>query len=86
MIYSCFIHASPIAFRQLRGIDKKIAALEAELNYTTGDREGCCRSLKALKEEKMRISRLSGSAGAGTQFTSCFRLTKVHILTQGTRQ
>ena len=49
--------------RQLRGIDKKIAALKAELNYTTGDREGCCRSLKALREEKMRISRSSGSGG-----------------------
>jgi len=46
--------------RQLRGIDKKIAALKAELNYTTGDREGCTRSLKALREEKMRISRSSG--------------------------
>jgi hypothetical protein len=50
--------------RQLRGIDKKIAALKAELNYTTGDREGCCRSLKALREEKMRISRSSASRGA----------------------
>jgi hypothetical protein len=50
--------------RQLRGIDKKIAALKAELNYTTGDREGCCRSLKALREEKMRISGSSGQANA----------------------
>lgn len=50
--------------RQLRGIDKKIAALKAELNYTTGDRDGCCRSLKALREEKMRISRFSGGASA----------------------
>jgi len=46
--------------RQLRGIDKKIAALKAELNYTTGDREVCCKSLKALREEKQRISRSSG--------------------------
>lgn len=51
--------------RQLRGIDKKIAALKAELNYTTGDRDGCCRSLKALREEKMRISRLSGGPSSG---------------------
>ena len=50
--------------RQLRGIDKKIAALKAELNYTTGDREGCTRSLKALREEKMRISRSSGGGNA----------------------
>lgn len=48
--------------RQLRGIDKKIAALEAELNYTTGDREGCTRSLKTLREEKMRISYSSGTS------------------------
>jgi len=47
--------------RQLRGIDKKIAALKAELNYATGDREGCWRSLHALQEEKNRISRSSSS-------------------------
>jgi len=50
--------------RQLRGIDKKIAALKAELNYTTGDRDGCTRSLKALRDEKTRISCSSG-ANAG---------------------
>eukprot|EP00960_Hanusia_phi_P030788 748843-Hanusia_phi.AAC.1 len=51
--------------RQLRGIDKKIAALKAELNYTTGDREVCCKSLKALREEKLRISRSSGDKNTG---------------------
>ena len=59
--------------RQLRGIDKKIAALEAELNYSTGDREGCTRSLKALREEKLRISGASGtcSAAAGKTEEDC---------------
>eukprot|EP00961_Rhodomonas_salina_P066943 898876-Rhodomonas_salina.1 len=42
--------------RQLRGIDKKIAALRAALNYSTGDRHTCQRSILALEEEKARLT------------------------------
>lgn len=58
--------------RQLRGIDKKIAALKAELNYATGDREGCWKSLQALQEEKSRISKSTagGSEGEGVSVVS----------------
>lgn len=52
--------------RQLRGIDKKIAALKAELNYATGDRESCSRSLSALQEAKLRISRPPARAAASS--------------------
>ena len=34
-----------------------MAALKAELNYATGDREACNRCLVALQEEKLRITR-----------------------------
>ena len=45
--------------RQLRGIDKKIAALKAELNYSTVDKESARRNLVALEEEKARLSRVA---------------------------
>jgi hypothetical protein len=48
--------------RQLRGIDKKIAALKAELNYAADDREVYCRSLQALEDEKLRLSRIGSSS------------------------
>lgn len=67
--------------RQLRGIDKKIAALKAELNYATGDRELCRESLQALQEEKSRLSR-SGSCGAISNATSA--LDSTPIVTPGT--
>ena len=51
--------------RQLRGIDKKIAALKAELNYSTVDKESARRNLVALEEEKARLSRLSRVALGG---------------------
>ncbi|MGB1591484.1 MAG: RWP-RK domain-containing protein [Promethearchaeia archaeon] len=51
--------------RQLRGIDKKIAALKAELNYSSVDKETARRNLVALEEEKARLSRVAvGSASA----------------------
>ncbi len=40
--------------RQLRGIDKKIAALRAELTYLSGDGDVCCR-LQVLEDEKARL-------------------------------
>ena len=43
--------------RQLRGIDKKIASLRAELTYSTGDVSGCRGHLRRLEEEKARLSR-----------------------------
>eukprot|EP00291_Cryptomonas_curvata_P027068 CAMPEP_0172177322 /NCGR_PEP_ID=MMETSP1050-20130122/15369_1 /TAXON_ID=233186 /ORGANISM="Cryptomonas curvata, Strain CCAP979/52" /LENGTH=354 /DNA_ID=CAMNT_0012849823 /DNA_START=218 /DNA_END=1279 /DNA_ORIENTATION=- len=43
--------------RQLRGIDKKIASLRAELTYSTGDMSGFRSHLKRLEEEKARLSR-----------------------------
>jgi len=45
--------------RQLRGIDKKIAALKAELNYSTVDEESARRNLAALEEERARLSRVT---------------------------
>mmetsp|Transcript_47924 Transcript_47924/g.74845 ORF Transcript_47924/g.74845 Transcript_47924/m.74845 type:complete len:435 (+) Transcript_47924:121-1425(+) len=48
--------------RQLRGIDKKIAALKAELNYTTGDKESFRKQLQVLQEEKIRISQSTGKS------------------------
>ena len=45
--------------RQLRGIDKKIAALKAELNYSSVDKETACRNLVALEEEKGRLLRVA---------------------------
>ena len=51
--------------RQLRGIDKKIAALKAELNYSSVDKETARRNLVALEEEKARLSRVAvGGASA----------------------
>ena len=50
--------------RQLRGIDKKIAALRAELAYSTGDRDVCRRSLQVLEDEKARLSRVTAAAPA----------------------
>ena len=55
--------------RQLRGIDKKIAALKAELNYTTGDKFNCWKSLQALEEEKARLSCSDSVASAGPALT-----------------
>jgi hypothetical protein len=49
--------------RQLRGIDKKIAALKAELNYSTVDKESARRNLVALEEEKARLSRVAIGGG-----------------------
>jgi len=49
--------------RQLRGIDKKIAALKAELNYSTVDKESARRNLVALEEEKARLSRVALGGG-----------------------
>jgi len=58
--------------RQLRGIDKKIAALKAELNYSTVDKESARRNLEALEEEKSRLSRvaLGHSPASGSGFLS----------------
>lgn len=53
--------------RQLRGIDKKIAALKAELNYTTGDKNSCWKSLQALEEEKARLLCSGLPTGAESQ-------------------
>ena len=52
--------------RQLRGIDKKIAALRAELNYSTGDKDTCRQSLAALEEEKARLSSVALGHEAGS--------------------
>jgi hypothetical protein len=52
--------------RQLRGIDKKIAALKAELNYAADDRDVYCRSLQALEDEKFRLSRIGTSSPTPT--------------------
>ena len=52
--------------RQLRGIDKKIAALKAELNYSTVDKESARRNLATLEEEKARLSRVAlGQTSSG---------------------
>jgi len=56
--------------RQLRGIDKKIAALKAELNYTTGDKFNCWKSLQALEDEKARLSCSDSGASASPALTS----------------
>ena len=45
--------------RQLRGIDKRIAALKAELNYCTLDKDSAMRNLSLLEEEKARLSRVA---------------------------
>lgn len=43
---------------QLRGIDKKIAALKAELNYaSTGDRQQYVSGIICLEEEKSKLAR-----------------------------
>ena len=47
-----------------------MAALKAELNYATGDREACNRCLVALQEEKLRITR--------TPATSASKLAPAH--------
>jgi hypothetical protein len=48
--------------RQLRGLDKRIAALKAELQYSNGgDRQGCRKSLESLLEEKRRLSSPGGA-------------------------
>jgi hypothetical protein len=49
---------------QLRGIDKKIAALKAEVNYaSSGDRQRYLLGLSSLEEEKSRLANgiLSGT-------------------------
>jgi len=57
--------------RQLRGIDKKIAALRAELNYSTVDKASARRNLVALEQEKMRLSRVAlGHASAPSSSSS----------------
>jgi hypothetical protein len=53
-----------LPFPQLRGIDKKIAALKAEVNYaSSGDRQRYLSGLSSLEEEKSRLANgiLSGS-------------------------
>ena len=42
--------------RQLRGIDMKIAALKAELNYSTVEKESSRRNLVKLEEKKAKLS------------------------------
>mmetsp|Transcript_190 Transcript_190/g.520 ORF Transcript_190/g.520 Transcript_190/m.520 type:complete len:486 (-) Transcript_190:232-1689(-) len=50
--------------RQLRGLDKRIAALKAELQYSNGgDRQGCRKSLESLLEEKRRLSSPGATMG-----------------------
>jgi len=49
--------------RQLRGIHKKIAALKAELNLSTVDKDSARRNLVALEEEKARLSRVALRGG-----------------------
>jgi len=51
--------------RQLRGIDKKIAALKAELNYSTVDKESACRNLLKLEDEKAKLSQGAEWTGLG---------------------
>jgi len=53
---------------QLRGIDKRISSLKAELNYaTTSDRQKFLSGLAALEEEKARLAQgIVGSVGDGS--------------------
>ncbi|KAJ1492060.1 RWP-RK domain-containing protein [Baffinella frigidus] len=64
--------------RQLRGLDKKIAALKAELNYSTGDRDACNRCLAALQEEKLRISRTPAANKTASKDTPAPAHTHAH--------
>ena len=67
--------------RQLRGIDKKIAALKAELNYSTVDKESARQYLAKLEEEKAKLSQGAEWTGLGQDLeceTRCGNWGGVH--------
>ena len=58
----CALTASHPCYEQLRGIDKKIAALKAELNYAaTGDRQQYISGIICLEEEKSKLASACGA-------------------------
>ena len=72
--------------RQLRGIDKKIAALRAELNYSTVDKESARHSLLKLEEDKARLSNGAEWTGLGLDLEDEARCDSLHVSSSGEQE